>query len=396
MKKTAIISGLLVLSALLSACAGGKTGTDTTTGTQPVTTAETKPETIMIKDPYDMADYVKFSGRTYIEQGATYFNWSLSGFEFNMVGTGAEALIVTNLGYGGSSPANNGMLYVIVDCDTENKKLLELDETSKWYTLAEGLGEGPHNIKVVKRTEVCYSTAGLEKLRINGEFAEKPATKELKLEFIGDSFTCGDGCYTVGGKDAYVSVNQDGTVSYAALIAEHYGAELNVTAHCGIGLVWNYAGKTDSDGETSMAKAYPYVDLFHKGDLQWNFKNYKSDLVVINLGTNDAQYVPRDKNLWINSYVEFLKTVRQKNPDAKILCTQGATNCSSPQYMCFDKIAKKAADEGLTDVYFYTMKNDYDAKTDGQGVGMHPSPAVHKKTADQLIAEIDRLGLLNK
>ncbi len=386
----AVISAVLAFASCADPDAGSKNAFEADDTSAKDTVGEAK----LIEEISEMNEYLKFAGRTYTKDQTVYFNWSYSGFEFNFYGTKAEALIVTNLGYNGTSLANNGMLWVCIDGDTEGKKLIELDERSKWYTLAEGLEDGLHNIRVIKRTQVGYSTAGLEKLRIDGEFAEKPAEKKLKIEVIGDSFSCGDGCYTVGGRDAYVSLNQDSYVSYGKLVAEHFDAELNIVARCGMGLVWNHAGKTAEEGVPSLPQIYEYTDYFNNGTEEaWDFSKFDADIIILNIGTNDSSYISRNTSLWVSTYVEFLKTLRKNNPDAAIICTQGASNCNSGN-MAFDSIKRKAEYGGVDNLYFYTMLRDYDPEVDGMGVGMHPSPATHRKTADQLIAEINRLGLI--
>ena len=339
---------------------------------------------------------LRFFGRTYEKDETIYFNWSLSGFVFRFHGTCAKARLLTSLGYHGASPENNATLWVSIDGDEAHRRLLTLDTAEGWYTLAERLTNEPHTIRVVKRVEVGYATAGIAELCLDGPLLEPPSARPRRIECIGDSFTCGDGCYTVGGKDAYVSANQDATMSYARLLGDYFDAEVHVIAKCGIGLVWNYAGNTAEDGAIALPQIYSYTDYFNEGSsLLWHFEDFPPDLILLNIGTNDASYIAKDRERWFTTYLTFLQSLQSYHPGTPILCTQGAVNCFSSE-TALAVLEERATAAGLTDIRFYPMMPDYDPVTDGCGVGMHPSPATHRKTAAQLIDIIERLGLLSE
>ncbi|MFA5659273.1 MAG: GDSL-type esterase/lipase family protein, partial [Oscillospiraceae bacterium] len=60
-------------------------------------------------------------------------------------------------------------------------------------------------------------------------------------------------------------------------------------------------------------------------DVSWDF-SFKPDLIVINLGQNDISYCtgkPEHEAEFMNAYSDFLKQIRNANPNAKILCTLG-------------------------------------------------------------------------
>ena len=336
--------------------------------------------------------YVRYLGRTYTSSNTTYFNWTLGGFEVNFHGTGLTAKLHTSLGYDGMSLENNTMLCIYVDGENEPSKTISLDEEIADYVLCEGLEKDDHTVKVLKRHDVGYATAGLETLTVtDGTFHEKPVSTAVhRIEFLGDSLTSGDGCYTY--EDcAWISINQDGTLSHAKLIGDAFNADIQVLSHCGMGLVWDYAGHDMNQGAIPLTAIYNYSDYFNRGmESEWDFSKFRPELIVLNIGTNDFNYICGHPEMFYDAYVSFLQTIREKNPDAFILCTMGTT-ASENVDPGFTQIAEKANAAGLTNIEFFMMPKDYDPERDEPGIGIHPSPKSQARTADYLIEEIKRV-----
>ena len=90
------------------------------------------------------------------------------------------------------------------------------------------------------------------------------------------------------------------------------------------------------------------------------------------------------------AYAEFLKTIREKNPDASIVCSLGIMG----QTLCD---AVEAAAAGYTketgDTNIRVLRFDVQSEADGYAVDWHPSAATHEKAAAKLSAFIrDWLG----
>ncbi len=59
--------------------------------------------------------------------------------------------------------------------------------------------------------------------------------------------------------------------------------------------------------------------------VEWDFSKHQPDVVVVNLGTNDDSYCKNDSTRqeeYKTEYVEFIKEIRQNNPNAAIICTR--------------------------------------------------------------------------
>ena len=154
-------------------------------------------------------------------------------------------------------------------------------------TLADFYDKGDHTIKVVKQTESNYTLTDLMELTFLGSLAAAPAQKDLYIEFIGDSLTCGmgnlpklDGTYESDNNLAQTSPYEDGTQSYGYIAADKLNADVHIISEAGIGL-----SATWFDPMPDFYKAASYK---RSTTAMYNFKSARvPDVVVINLGTND-------------------------------------------------------------------------------------------------------------
>ncbi len=91
---------------------------------------------------------------------------------------------------------------------------------------------------------------------------------------------------------------------------------------------------------------------------------------------------------FVTGYIEFLKMVREKNPQAQILCTLGIMG--DTLYPCIEKaVANYSLETGDTNVS--SMKFAVQPYNDGYAACYHPTEKTHKKAARKLTAEIEAL-----
>lgn len=108
------------------------------------------------------------------------------------------------------------------------------------------------------------------------------------------------------------------------------------------------------------------------------------DVCVINLGTNDGTYThPWDSNRiavedrvneFVAAYKEFLGHVREKNPDAKIVCTLGLMDSvlSPAIQQALEEYQSATGDTGVYYTRLYpspTYGSGYHPSRDGQEAG---------------------------
>lgn len=249
--------------------------------------------------------------------------------------------------------------------------------------IAEGLKKGTHTFLIERQNEAEKGTFYVNSVTLTGTLGKKPANSKVYIEFIGDSITTGYGNLypdNIGDakpfKDAASSCYQDGTRAWAYLTAKKLGADYSIVAQQGIGASVGWQPHT-------MIQTYTQT-CYQTGRTQaWNFSR-QPDLIVINLGTNDLG-VPHStgKEAVQKGFVDLLKLVRSKNPNAKILWVYGAMDTSGAPVV---EAAIKEAGGSSKGFYAYTK-----LVPNGEGGIGHPVVSAHEKNAGLVAAEIKRL-----
>lgn len=190
----------------------------------------------------------------------------------------------------------------------------------------EGLSGGRHSVRVdvVSESQAAPTVFG-------GFFASRDTRplpfpdRARQIAFIGDSHTVGYGNISAKREctEAEVWATTDTSLGVPAVTARRYGADYQVDAISGRGIVRNYNGMP---GDT-VPEAYPYT-LFDKAtrnaDTGWH-----PQLIVIALGTNDFTTPLRPGEPWATRdalhaayearYVAFVKQLRARDPAAHVL-----------------------------------------------------------------------------
>lgn len=331
--------------------------------------------TIKFNDPH-----IHYMGRVAMRDSAAELSWSANSIKINFSGTGVSATL--------RDERSDNNYNVIIDGKVISK--LHPEKDKKEYVLAPGLPAGKHTLELFKRTEWAMGKTWFYGLRLDkgSKILAAPAAKKHKIEYFGDSITCGYADEDTTGQDRGSSPYENGYISYAAITARHYNAEFYNTSKSGIGI-------TVSWFPLVMSEMYDRLDATDPAS-KWDFSKYTPDLVIINLFQNDSWIVkltdneqfkakfgttaPTDEFI-INAYSSFLKSVRSKYPKAKIVCILGsmdATKAGSPWPGYIDK-----AVAGLNDKNVYTHFIPY-KNTNG-----HPSAKEQQAMADDLIGYLD-------
>src|SRR6201999_692597 len=101
-----------------------------------------------------------------------------------------------------------------------------------------GLDNGNHHLELFKRTEWAMGQTWFYGFELGKEGKLLPAspTHKRKIEFYGNSITCGYAVLDTEGKDRGTAPYEDGYLSYAAITARHYNAEFSSISKSGIGV----------------------------------------------------------------------------------------------------------------------------------------------------------------
>ena len=321
-----------------------------------------------------------YQGRIMYNDSSAVLSWPGNSVTIWFEGTNISAIL---------QDADTANYYNIILDDNVISKI-HTDSVKQIYSLASGLTEGKHKLELFKRTEWDKGKTffyGFETPE-NTVILSPPPPPKRKIEFYGNSITCGYAMEDYSGNDSWVGYFENNYVSYAAITARHFNAQYYCTSKSGIGIMVSWF-------PLIMSEMYDRLDATDP-DSKWDFTKYTPDIVVINLFQNDSWIVnmpdneqfkyrfgtkPPEPNFIVKSYKNFVTSIRNKYPKANIICALGnmdATKEGSP----WPSYVQKAVDQ-LKDPKIYTHFFKY-KDTDG-----HPKVNEQKEMADSLIKFIE-------
>ena len=281
--------------------------------------------------------------------------------------------------------------YYTVLIDKEKPQLFSVSNEEDKIKI-KNLGKGIHEVMFIKRTEALVGEGIFEGIEIERDKKliriQEPAKR--KIEFIGNSITCGYGLEGDSKDCPFSPETENGYLAYGALTARKLNADYVAVAYSGKGMYRNYDGSV----KNTLSLVYDRIFPDSANSAKWDTKKWQPDLIVVNLGTNDfAKGIP-DSLIFINTYVNFIKKLINYYPTATILCTEGPmTNDNYPaginsytkvkNYITASK--EKIYNLGYSKIYTYfpTPQGEGD-----YGCDWHPNAKRHEKMAEEFTKEI--------
>ena len=367
MKKMTMAMGAALLCSMMAVAADKKTST-----TLPI-------QGEVVKASHPMIQYV---GRVSFAKNADVacFNYPGTTIEANFQGSSLKMMCRPMTGYfmaqiDGCEPFKVGFN---AECDSV-------------VTLAAALPKGVHHAKIMYVIEGLFRTPEFRGFVLDKgcSLVEAPALPERKIEFIGNSITCGYGVESIGMSDPFEDETENHWLTYANIVSDSLRAQHFSISRSGIGVYRNYNGPKTGDVEI-MPWQYEYT-LFNKHDEKWDFSKYQPQLVCINLGTNDLSTNNYDITLYEKNYRMFLQQVRGKYPDAKIVLLTGpmlGQKESNEQKAALDRICK---DFNKKDKNVYRFDFSFQQGDLGYGASWHPSMLQHRKMAGELLPFLKKI-----
>lgn len=321
----------------------------------------------------------KHIGRTLASGDTTWLVQSGSAIECTVTGTEA---VVTIAGDGCvHSDAKYRPRYAVYVDDALVADVV-MGEPEQTIELFSGTTNRTAKVKIIHLSEANNGAVGVKSFTVTSAQSDpiKPTPKkELQIEFVGDSITC---AYGVEADSQYVSfetATENFTKSYAYLTAELLDADYSAVSYSGHGVVSGYSNDGAINTDSLVPPYYTQVGSFTEYAADWDFTENPNDVVVVNLGTNDHTYVSKDFDTrgpeFVDAYVDFLTLIREKNPDAVIICTVGTMGCEDI-YPYIEEAVAEMGDEKITSFLSATQNMD-----NGLGADWHPSAYTHELCA---------------
>lgn len=219
---------------------------------------------------------------------------------------------------------DTGHNYYAVFVDDLPAKTLEV-KSDTILQVATGLGTKIHKLQIYKRTEGNQGIGTFKGINLpeNGEMLPWKDIPTRKIEFIGNSITCGYGVEGKSGSEHWRPATENNYQSYGPIMARAFHADYHITAHSGEGVVRNYGYKEKVSPSGTMPKRFDRV-FDEKEQPVWDFKKWKPDVVVINLGTNDFSTQPfPDKMDFQAGYKKLIDNVLREYGEIPVFCIVG-------------------------------------------------------------------------
>jgi hypothetical protein len=329
--------------------------------------------------PFNSSD-ITYEGRILYKTDAAVLNWPGNSVTIQFEGTNVRAIL---------KDLDTANYYNVILDNTVISKF-HTDTSKHSYTLASNLTPGKHLVQLFKRTEWDKGKTLFYGFEIpeDAKLLPPPAPKKRKMEFYGNSITCGYAIEDNSGRDSWFGYFQNNYLTYAAITARHFDAQYYCNSKSGIGIMLSWFPLIESE----MYNRLDPVDSTSK----WDFSKYTPDIVVINLFQNDSWLVNKpdraefkkkfgtqapDKKYIVAAYKDFVTTIRNKYPNASIICALGNMDAtregsSWPGYI---QMAVQQLNDAKIYTHFFPFKN----------TGGHPNVAEQQVMADSLIKFIE-------
>lgn len=327
--------------------------------------------------PYD-SDALRISGRAaYGDSDYVVLSWSASAVTVAFAGTALEAKMRAD-----------GFAYldVFVDGAGSPSSLIKLDHGDEPSTMPviSGLPDGIHIVTLYKRSESYFGDWYFYGMRVLGN-AQKdylPAAPKRKIEFVGNSITCGSDVLIPEHGMETETIYESAYYSYAGQTAKKLDAEYHSICSSGRGIYLN----CDGTKTFRLPAVYDKLGAGDKINGKWDHGKWHPDVVVMNLGTNDFASGKIDSAHFVNAAIDFVRHIRSCHPKAKIVILDGPMLVGVYKTKCrqFLNVVKKTLEsEGVKGLYRFSFEPK---GTSAHGFYYHPNKKEAAADADSLSA----------
>ena len=326
-------------------------------------------------------------GRRNEQEDPLRFFWPGSGVAVTLQAQEMSAIVEAD--WGGHSP------WMSVLMDGVPVSRFPLRRGIHEYALLTGMeGADAHRISLIRDTQPMEDderlTVRLCGLKADAEPEESP--DRLRIEFVGDSLTSGEGLAGPVGASEWKTVWMSAAYGYAAQVCALLGADGEWVSQSGWGVVtdWN------QDRQHVLPSIYGQVcALQSAGRRAYDFAAHPVDAVVVNLGTNDmtalSALVEPERT---ERAAEFLKAVgnfcrqlRSLRPGTPVLWVCGMCGNGLNGLL---ECAVRAAAETISDSHMVFMALP-SCKQDELGSLGHPGYLSHRRCAELIAKRLKQL-----
>jgi len=275
-----------------------------------------------------------------------------------------------------------GVTHNYLEIAIDNNAPFKIQTTGKHSILkvADNLPPGVHTVTICKDTESGIGYVEFVGLKCAGLLDMK--LPKRKIEFIGDSITCG-----TGSDQSVVKCDQgnwydqhNAYMSYGPTTARALNAQWQLTAVSGIGLIHSCCNL-----KITLPQVFDKV-MLRDDSIKWDFNKYKPDVVTVCIGQNDGK---QDSVAFCGAYVNFIDDIRSHYPKADIVCLNSPmANAELTPILkkYITGIVQALNNDGKKKVSYFFFSRRFN-----DGCGGHPSMSQHALIAEELAGYIKGL-----
>lgn len=321
---------------------------------------------------FDFKKYTRLMGRfDRTEEGTLIGGWVNSAIFLTFRGTAINLI----------AEDSDGEDYIEIVVDGIARNWINLKKGIHEYRIEQELPEGDHTIEIQKRTGILTGSIKFYGFTLpqGGIFLTPPAQKSIRLEYFGDSITCGSG---IGHPHEVAEAKEldDGYMSYVGISARMLGAEYHTLAIDGIGVL------QDARGNRNGLPVHFHGTL-GKDTKPWDFAQYIADGVVINLGQNDYSN-PIDDDQYIEAYIGFINDILDQYSNPYVFCCVGTMN--NNYLPSVNKVVSYFNQNGNKKVFLVDLGLIH-PEVEGWGGCWHPGFQTHYRMGSELAQFISEM-----
>ena len=331
------------------------------------------------------ADKVKPLGRYQILEDGIGCDHCATGIEICVSAVGAVEIVILTTKE--KEYCDAAYFTVYIDGVRQSTRF-EVPDGTTTLTVASFATKGEHTIKILKQTENNYTLCDFMEIIFKGELHKAPADKNMLIEFVGDSLTCGmgnlpdasSGTYPSTPSVAQTSKYEDGTQSYGYLTTELLGADASIISEAAMGISQSWF-----DPMPDYYKATSYNRS--KNDM-YDFSSARvPDIVVINQGTNDAGFSV-DVNKFKTDIKNFILYVREAyGENMPIVWVRNVVALDQTYVTAIEQAISELGGESAG-IYICVVT------ANNAGAQGHPTAAAHAVNANELVAFLRQKNLV--
>jgi len=244
-----------------------------------------------------------------------------------------------------------------------------------------------HTLEIYKTTEA--HSGGILFAGTTAKLTSITSKKKKKIEFIGDSITCGaasDPTDVPCDKGEYFD-HHNGYYAYGPVLSRAIGVDYLMSSVSGIGMYRNW--NDENEDEAIMPDVYQNLYLTKDASKPKYDFAFQPDIISIALGTNDfsrgdgkKERLPFNPEKYVSNYIDFIKMLYQHNQKAQIVIANSPMVNGQNAIVfedCLNKVKAAFANDKLhKPILIFKFK-----PMTPKGCSGHPDVADHKVLADE-------------